>query len=74
MATRLAYVVTGDAAVDATSRAGLAGLSGYVNARTAAHLADPSGVVPGSDDLSYYPLLYWALASGAPLPGPPSRR
>ncbi len=69
LATRLAYVLTGDATVDATSRAGLAGLSGYVNARTAAHLADPSGVVPGSDDLSYYPLLYWALASGAPLPG-----
>ncbi len=34
--TRLAYVVTGDAAVDGTSRAGLAGLSGYVNRRTAA--------------------------------------
>ncbi len=62
--TRLAYVVSGDAAVDDTARAGLAGLSAYVNARTAAHLADPSGVRPGTDDLSFYPLLYWPVTTG----------
>ena len=58
LATHLAYVVTGDAQVDATSRAGLAGLSDYVNSRTAAVLADPVGVVPGRDDLGFFPLLY----------------
>ncbi len=65
LATHLAYVVTGDAQVDATSRAGLAGLSDYVNGRTAAVLADPAGVVPGRDDLSYYPLLYYPVTSDA---------
>ncbi len=68
LATRLAYVVTGDATVDETSRAGLAGLAEYVNSRTAVHLAEPAGVAPGSDDLSFYPLIYWAIASGAAMP------
>ncbi len=68
--TRLAYVVSGDPAIDSTSHAGLLGLSGYVNARTAAHLAEPSGVQPGADDLSFYPLLYWPIASAQPLPSP----
>jgi len=68
-ATRLAYVVTGDAQVDGVSRAGLLGLSAYVNRRTAASLADPSAVTPGQDDLSFYPLLYWpVLADAAPNP------
>ena len=69
LATHLAYVVTGDADVDAVSKAGLAGLSAYVNLRTAAVLADPAAVVPGRDDLSFYPLLYWpvtAQATGSP--------
>jgi len=69
LATRLAYVVTGDAAVDGTSRAGLSGLSDYVSKRTAAALAEPSGVTPGQDDLSYYPLIYWpVLPTAAPAP------
>ncbi len=68
--TRLAYVVTGDAQVDDVARSGLAGLSAYVNARTAAVLAEPAAVVPGNDDLSFYPLLYWPLSADAPDPGP----
>ena len=67
--TRLAYLVSGDAAVDGTARAGLLGLSGYVNLRTAAHLGDPAGVQPGTDDLSFYPLLYWPVAQGQVLSG-----
>ena len=56
LATHLAYVVTGDAQVDATSRAGLAGLSDYVNGRTAAVLGEPAAVVtPGTDELSLLP-------------------
>jgi hypothetical protein len=65
LATHLAYVATGDAQVDATSRAGLAGLSDYVNGRTAAVLADPLPVVPGHDDLSFYPLLYYPVTADA---------
>lgn len=61
LVTRLAYVITGDAALDATMRQGLAGLSDFVNRRTAATLAEPSGVTPGRDDLSLYPLLYFTV-------------
>ena len=70
LATRLAYVVTGDGQVDGVTRAGLAGLSDYVNRRTAAVLAEPAAVTPGDDDLSYYPLLYWAIAADAAAPSP----
>ncbi|MBV9735638.1 MAG: DUF4159 domain-containing protein [Acidisphaera sp.] len=69
LATRLAYLVTGDEQVDGVSRAGLAGLSDYVNRRTAATLADPAPVTPGEDDLSFYPLLYWPIVPDA---APPS--
>lgn len=70
LATRLAYVITGDAEVDATSRAGLAGLSDYVSRRTAVALAEPSGIMPGQDDLSYYPMIYWPVtAAASPAPG-----
>lgn len=68
IATRLAYVVTGDAQVDETSRMGLAGLSDFMNRRTAAALADPLAVVPGRDDLSFFPLLYWPVLAEAPQP------
>ena len=68
IATRLAYIVTGDSQVDEISRAGLVGLSDFVNRRTAAALAEPHGVVPGRDDLSFYPLIYWPVLSEAPQP------
>jgi len=69
LATHLAYVLSGDEQVDGVARAGLAGLSAYVNRRTAAVLADPVGVTPGEDDLSFYPLLYWPVTEGT-APGP----
>jgi hypothetical protein len=67
-ATRLAYVVTGDAQVDEVSRAGLVGLSDFVNRRTAAALAEPVAVTPGVDDLSFFPLLYWPVLPEAGVP------
>jgi hypothetical protein len=67
--TRLAYVVTGDSETDRISRMGLAGLSDFVNRRTAAALAEPVGVVPGRDDLSFFPLLYWPVLPDAPVSG-----
>ena len=63
-----AGLLAGDAAVDETSRSGLAGLSDFVNRRTAAALAEPHGVTPGQDDLSFYPLLYWPILPDAPTP------
>ena len=71
LATRLAYIVTGDATVDSVSRAGLVGLSNFVNRRTAASLAEPVAVQPGQDDLSFFPLLYWPITADA-APGAPA--
>jgi hypothetical protein len=68
LATRLAYVVTGDAALDGVSLAGLNGLTDFVNRRTNADLADPAGVVLGQTDLSFYPLLYWRVAPDSQTP------
>ena len=65
--TRLAFVLSGDQVTDDTARAGLTGLSAFVNSRTAAHLGEPSGVQPGTDDLSFYPLLYWPVTGGQAL-------
>ncbi len=65
LATRLGYVVTGDEQIDGVSKAGLEGLSDYMNRRTSATLAEPDAVTPGRDDLSFYPLLYWPIAPDA---------
>lgn len=68
LATRLAYVVSGDPALDELQRQGLVGLSDFVNRRTATALAEPMGVTPGESDLAFFPLLYWAIAPDAPAP------
>ncbi len=67
LATHIAYVLTGDPEVDRISKLGLEGLGDYVNDRTAAVLAAPAPVVPGRDDLSFYPLLYWPVTANATL-------
>jgi len=64
--TRLAFVVTGTRAVDDVSRAGLVGLTDFVNRRTAANLGEPVGVRPGEDELSFFPLLYWPMTAEQP--------
>ncbi len=66
--TRLAYVVTGTSTVDDISRAGLVGLTDFVNRRTAANLGEPVGIRPGSDELSFFPLLYWPMTPDQPNP------
>ena len=68
--SRLAYVITGDAQIDETSRAGLAALSRQVIRRTTAQLAEPDGIDLDHDQLAVYPLLYWPLtATQRPLSG-----
>ena len=67
-ATRLAYVVTGDAETDETARLGLAQLTRTLNQRTSAALADPVGVDPARDELAFYPWLYWPIAANQPQP------
>jgi hypothetical protein len=59
--TRLAYVKTGLPEVDAISQAGLTGLGLALKARTSYEPPEPVGVNPETDDLSFYPLLYWPM-------------
>ncbi|PXW65963.1 DUF4159 domain-containing protein [Methylobacterium sp. B4] len=68
LATRLAFVVTGDAAVDAASRAGLSGLSQMLAARTALEPGEPAGLNLEKDELAFYPLIYWPIVAGRPQP------
>jgi hypothetical protein len=59
--TRLAYVKTGLADVDATSQMGLTGLGMALKSRTSYEPLEPMGVDPERDDLSLFPLLYWPM-------------
>jgi hypothetical protein len=59
----LAYVRTGAPEVDATSKAGLKGLTEVLLQRTSADVGDPVGVDLESDDLTFYPLIYWPVTS-----------
>lgn len=66
--TRLAYVVTGNAEIDAASAAGLEGLSRYLAQRTALEPGTPMAVDISKDELSFYALLYWPVDPSAPKP------
>ena len=66
--TQIGYVVTGDAAVDETSRAGLQGLSMYLAERTALEPGDPAPIDVAVDELAFYALIYWPIAPGQPVP------
>ena len=66
--TRLAYVITGDAAIDEASRAGLSGLTQMLAARTALEPGEPAGLDPAKDELAFYPLIYWPIAPDRPQP------
>jgi hypothetical protein len=66
--TRLGYIVTGNAEVDAISKAGLQGLTLFLAQRTALEAGEPMGLDPQRDELSFYPLIYWPIVPGAPVP------
>jgi hypothetical protein len=68
LTTRLAYVVTGDARADAASRDGLTTLTRVLGQRTTINAGDPVGVDPARDELAFYPLLYWPVVAGRPIP------
>ena len=61
--TRLAYVRTGVPAVDATSNAGLQGLGVVLNQRTSVEPPLPLGVDVETDELAFFPLLYWPVTA-----------
>jgi hypothetical protein len=68
LVTRLAYVATGDAQVDATSKAGLTGLTQVLANRTALEPGEPAGLDLARDELAFYPLIYWPIVANRPLP------
>lgn len=66
----LAYVITGDADVDATSLAGLRGLSQVLTGRTTVEPGEPIGIDPDRDELSLLTFLYWPVTDSQPAPSP----
>jgi hypothetical protein len=68
LVTRLAYVITGDAQVDATSKAGLTGLTQVLSQRTALQPGEPIGIDPARDEIAFYPLIYWPVVASRPMP------
>jgi hypothetical protein len=67
----LGYVLTGDPGADATSRAGLEGLSRILAVRTAVEPGAPMAVDIVKDEIAFFPVLYWPVIDAArPLPQP----
>lgn len=66
----LAYVITGDAALDALARAGLQGLSDRLYERTSIEPLSPMGVDVETDELAFFPFLYWPVSPGQSMPSP----
>ena len=66
----LAYIRTGIPEIDDLARAGLAGLSAVLNQRTTVEVAEPMEIDPETDELAFFPLLYWPVAIGQAVPSP----
>jgi hypothetical protein len=64
----LAYIITGDAEVDAVSKAGLQGLTLFLAQRTALEAGEPIGLDPARDELAFFPLIYWPVSTSAQKP------
>ncbi len=65
----LAYIRTGDQAIDAISRAGLENLGNIIARRTAFEPSPPMAVDPERDELVFFPFLYWPVTADAKIPG-----
>ena len=64
----LAYIVTGDAELDAISKSGLQGLTLFLAQRTALEAGDPIGLDPEKDELAFFPIIYWPVSPSAAKP------
>ena len=64
----LAYVITGDPRVDEVAEAGLRGLGDRLWQRTSVEPAAPIGVNIETDELAFFPFLYWPVSASADLP------
>jgi hypothetical protein len=66
--TRLAYVITGDAALDEVSEQGLKGLGAILSERTSVVAGEPAGINIERDEIVFFPLLYWPVKPDATVP------
>ncbi|MEE9388487.1 MAG: DUF4159 domain-containing protein [Paracoccaceae bacterium] len=64
----LAHVITGDARLDLVAHAGLRGLSDVLFARTSIEPANPIAIDLETDELSFFPFIYWPVTPGQPEP------
>ena len=64
----LAHVITGDARLDETAAAGLFGLGEILWQRTSIEPDRPIGVNIETDELAFFPFLYWPVSTAQPLP------
>jgi len=64
----LAHVITGDAALDDMAAEGLEGLGQTLFFRTTVEPAVPQAVNLESDELAFFPLLYWPITPTQPIP------
>ena len=63
------YVLSSDAATDEVSRRGLIGLNTFLVAKTTVQPGDPYAVNILTDEIAFFPILYWPVLSNArPLP------
>lgn len=70
----LAHVKTGNTDVDRTAEAGLAGLGIVLATRTTIEPAKPMMVDLETDELAFYPFLYWPITADQPMPSPAAYR
>ncbi|MEO9574427.1 MAG: DUF4159 domain-containing protein [Tateyamaria sp.] len=64
----LAHVITGDSEVDEVAQAGLRGLSDTLFFRTSVEPAPPISVDLETDELAFFPILYWPVTPDQPRP------
>ena len=64
----LAHVLTGDARVDDIAAAGLSGLSDTLFFRTSVEPAPATAVNLETDELAFFPMLYWPITPDQPTP------
>lgn len=64
----LAYVPTGDAAIDRVSMAGLRGLTQVLTRRTTVEPSAPMELNLETDDLALFTLIYWPVTADEPAP------
>ncbi|WP_430465382.1 DUF4159 domain-containing protein [Tabrizicola sp.] len=64
----LAHVLTGNPQVDETAAAGLRGLGDQLWLRTSVEPEPPMGVNLETDELGFFPFLYWPITPDQPIP------